>query len=81
MEESLISARESYADGAQGLLRAVHSPALEAGELAAGVERLRQAVLERNLDALIQGVLRMVPEYQPSILLREQMHAAAVVSA
>jgi FlaA1/EpsC-like NDP-sugar epimerase len=81
MEESLISPRETYADGGEGLLRAVRSPALEADDLAAGIELLRQAVMERNLDRLIQRVLRMVPEYQPSILLREQMHAAAAVGA
>jgi FlaA1/EpsC-like NDP-sugar epimerase len=81
MEESLISARESYAGGTEGLLRAVHSPAPDADELAAGVERVRQAVTKRNLGHLIQEVLRLVPEYQPSILLREQMQAAASVSA
>jgi FlaA1/EpsC-like NDP-sugar epimerase len=80
IEESLISARESYADGAEGLLRAVHSPALEADELAAGIELIRQAVMERDLDRLIKQVLRLVPEYQPSVLLREQLHAAAGVS-
>jgi FlaA1/EpsC-like NDP-sugar epimerase len=77
MEESLISARESYVEGPKGLLRAVHSPALGADELAAGIDQLRQAVQQRDLGHLMQAVLRMVPEYQPSLLLREQMHAAA----
>lgn len=80
MVESLISGRESYADETEGLLRAVHSPALEAGEVAAGVDQLLQAVLNRNLGHVLQAVLRMVPEYQPSAVLRGQMHAVAAVT-
>ena len=83
MEESLISTRETYTGKSFGPLRAVKSPTYEPNELATGIRNLRQAVQRRDLRFLLETVHNMVPEYQPSSLLREQIPAAlgAAVSA
>jgi len=79
MEESLLSPRESYPEAQTGLLRSVHSPALSSNELAAALQYLRTALQQRDLSSLLQTVQHMVPEYQPSLLLRE--NSSATVSA
>jgi len=79
MEESLLSPRESYPEAQTGLLRSVHSPALSSNELAAALQDLRTALQQRDLSSLLQTVQHMVPEYQPSLLLRE--NSSATVSA
>jgi FlaA1/EpsC-like NDP-sugar epimerase len=76
MQESLISTRETYADGAKDLLHRIHTPSPGADELAAALDCLREAVQHRDLNLLLEAVLRLVPEYQPSQLLREQVHSA-----
>lgn len=81
MEESLISTGETYAEERRGLLRTISSPMPEPATLDADFARLRHAVERRDLELLLEAVLRLVPEYQPSQLLREQLTAAAAVSA
>jgi FlaA1/EpsC-like NDP-sugar epimerase len=73
MCEALLSSRESYAaDGAPAApLRAIKSPNLAAPVLDEILQQLQQACQERSLERLLTAVLRAVPEYQPSILLRE----------
>jgi FlaA1/EpsC-like NDP-sugar epimerase len=78
MQESLISTRETYADGQKNLLHSVRTPSPGADELAAALDCLREAVQHRNLSLLLEAVLRLVPEYQPSVLLREQLHSSVV---
>jgi FlaA1/EpsC-like NDP-sugar epimerase len=78
MEESLISPRESYQDAEPGPLRAVHTPALSSDELAASLQNLRAALQQRDLSSLLQTVQRMVPEYQPSLSLRENSSATVI---
>lgn len=72
MEESLISTREIYADGQEGLLRTILSPVPEPHDLHRAMSQLQRAVEQRDLELLLEAVLRVVPEYQPSQLLREQ---------
>lgn len=78
MQESLISTRETYADGQKNLLHSVRTPSPGADELAAALDCLGEAVQHRNLSLLLEAVLRLVPEYQPSVLLREQLHSSVV---
>jgi FlaA1/EpsC-like NDP-sugar epimerase len=76
MAESLISKRESYLHESQGSLQAACSPALQPVELTLGISRLRQAIKQRDLRLLLDTVRLLVPEYQPSSSLREQIPAA-----
>lgn len=81
MEESLISAQETCAEGAHGLLRTIRGTLPEPDALDAAMSRLRQAVEHRNLGLLLEAVLLLVPEYRPSELLREQLPAGEAVHA
>ena len=81
MEETLISTREAWAENRQGLLQTIITPMPDPDALDADTSRLRQAVERRDLQLLLDAVLRLVPEYQPSQLLREQLPATAAVSA
>jgi FlaA1/EpsC-like NDP-sugar epimerase len=79
MSEALLSDRESYIAHADvnRLLRAVKSPHVSAMVLHEILRQLEQACRERSLEQLLTAVLRAVPEYQPSAVVR----AAGVVSA
>jgi len=81
MEESLISSRESYRGAPNGMLREVQTPTLSPNEISVALDDLRTASHIRNLPALLRAVQTLVPEYQPSAHLREQMQAAATVNA
>ncbi len=69
MCEALLSVRESYRDPEAGLLRPVVSPTSPPGLLEEVIPVLQSACTERSLEQLLQAVLRVVPEYQPSGLL------------
>jgi FlaA1/EpsC-like NDP-sugar epimerase len=71
MREALLSSRESYAapDKRAGRLRAVHSHGLAPAVLDEVAQQLQQACQERSLARLLEGVLRAIPEYQPSELI------------
>jgi FlaA1/EpsC-like NDP-sugar epimerase len=79
MCEALLSDRESYVAHADAgrLLRAVESPCLADAVLNEVLRQLDQACRERSLEQLLIAVLRAVPEYQPSAVVR----AAGVASA
>jgi FlaA1/EpsC-like NDP-sugar epimerase len=65
--EALISTREAYAThNGSTALRGIDSPALSVATLDEIFEELQRACRERSLDQLLNGVLRAVPEYQPS---------------
>lgn len=81
MEETLISKCETLAGDRQDVLRTIISPMPGADALDAGIMQLRQAVERRNLQLLLDAILRLVPEYRPSQLIREQLLATAAVSA
>jgi FlaA1/EpsC-like NDP-sugar epimerase len=67
-----ILSRESTA-GIQWLA----SPLVSASQLAAGLMDLAVALHDRNLAKLLDTLTRLVPEYQPSAYLLEQIAAAA----
>lgn len=77
MEEAMISAREAYSGEAVGLLRKVDTPLINGDELVAGIKALEEAVRRREVGLLLAAVLRLVPEYRPSLLLRERVSAVA----
>lgn len=81
MEETLISTQETWAEDRQSVLRAIITPMPDPDALDADMGRLQQAVEQRDLQRLLDAVLRLVPEYRPSQLLREQLPATAAVSA
>jgi FlaA1/EpsC-like NDP-sugar epimerase len=71
MCEALLSERESYvAQAGISLLRGVNSPALPAAVLDEVLKQLGQACQQRSLPQLLTAVLRAVPEYRPSALVR-----------
>ena len=79
MCEALLSDREAYvahADLGQPL-REVKSPCLTEAVLDETLRQLEQACRRRSLEELLAAVMRVVPEYQPSAVVR----AAGVVSA
>lgn len=78
MEESLVSKNESYQNIVNRSLRTVHSPALSHEELSPLLDDLRKALRQCDLPFLLQAVQRIVPEYRPSLSLRQ---SAAVVNA
>jgi FlaA1/EpsC-like NDP-sugar epimerase len=81
MEETLIATGETCSEDRQGSLRIIRSPMPEPDIFSDAISQLQQAVEQRNLEILIESVLRLVPEYQPSHLLREQLTATSAVHA
>jgi FlaA1/EpsC-like NDP-sugar epimerase len=89
MCEALLSARESFAIDPreerredrqlrqERRLRPVRSPWLGRATMADVLEELELACQERSLDRLLKEVLRAVPEYQPSELMRTAVEETA----
>ena len=77
--EALLSERESYASDAvvEGLLRPVKSPCLPVAILNDVLKQLQRACEERSLDRLKKAILRAVPEYQPSAVMRAALEDTA----
>lgn len=76
MCEALLSAEESYSAD-DGLLRHILSPPLPGDRIKEMVQQLRQACQERSPEKLLQAVLRAVPHYQPSELIRSRIEQTA----
>ncbi len=74
MNETLLSDREFLGELMAGKetprLRRVRGPHLSRGELMTAMEDMQQCIRERATDRLLQTLLRVVPEYEPSLLLR-----------
>ena len=79
MCETLLSTKESFATnpGEAGTLRPVKSPCLPTATMEEVLGELEHACQERSLDRLLKGVLRAVPEYQPSALMQTAVEEAA----
>lgn len=76
MCEALLSTREAYASAeSKQPLRTVRSPFLAARVLDEVLQQLEQACRERSLERLLAAVLRAVPEYRPSAVIREALRA------
>jgi FlaA1/EpsC-like NDP-sugar epimerase len=73
MCEALVSARESYVAHADSrkLLRDVDTPGLPSTVLGEILQQLQRACQERSLERLLAAVMRAVPEYRPSAVIRE----------
>jgi FlaA1/EpsC-like NDP-sugar epimerase len=77
LEETLLSRRETWAVLAGSCnegesLRQVVSPCPPLQEFTAYMDELRDAVQLRDLDRMIEAVLLLVPEYQPSSFIASQ---------
>jgi FlaA1/EpsC-like NDP-sugar epimerase len=77
MQEEFIAANETVVGDAADGLRWVQSAAPAFPELAAGLVELETALEQRDLASLLAAMTRLVPEYQPSAFLREQIETAA----
>jgi FlaA1/EpsC-like NDP-sugar epimerase len=79
MCEALLSARESFApnSSAERQLRPLKSPCLAPRVMTDILEELELACQERSLERLLKAVLRAVPEYQPSALMRTAVEETA----
>jgi FlaA1/EpsC-like NDP-sugar epimerase len=79
MCEALLSNRESYRSSPDSILRAVSSPAIPTQALNEILKQLQQACRERSLQQLLAAVIRAVPEYQPSTVIKAALAAEAGV--
>ncbi len=75
LEESLLSPGEKYNGFATPSLRRVLGP--PAADLDSAILALQAAVTARDLPSLLTSVKELVPDYEPSILLREPSVALA----
>ncbi|HEX4037036.1 MAG TPA: polysaccharide biosynthesis protein [Acidobacteriaceae bacterium] len=73
LDESLVGPRERLGDRAAPGLHRVFGPAVSG--LEAGIAALESAIALRNLPALLREVERLVPDYEPSALLRGAVSA------
>jgi FlaA1/EpsC-like NDP-sugar epimerase len=69
LDESLISPRETYAANATPDLRNVISPAFHG--LDDAIRALESAITDRDLAFLLKLVEQLVPDYEPSTVLRD----------
>ncbi len=75
LDESLLSAAERVTGSAARSLRSVLTPL--AANLNAGIRDLEAALESRDLADLLHAVQRLVPDYQPSALLRDSLAESA----
>jgi FlaA1/EpsC-like NDP-sugar epimerase len=75
MCEALLSGRELYTGSPNSALRSVASPAIPGQTLDEMLEQLQQAYRERSLQRLLAAVMRAVPEYQPSAVIKAALTA------
>ena len=79
LHEEFICPGERLADGVGPSLRAVDGVDVPCEVVHSAMAQLDVAVRARNLDAVLQLIARLVPEYRPSGS-RDQKHAAPMVS-
>lgn len=77
IHEEYVSDRETMSQDPIDGLHQIDSPRLSEAELTGGLAELDAAVCELNLARLLATLTRLVPEYQPSAYLRDQVAAAA----
>lgn len=75
MQEELLSANEFVGDATEGPLplRKVNGPQPAAADILHALDQLKQAVHARATDRALQILHRLVPEYQPSDLIRHHL--------
>ena len=77
LQEEFVAANEVILRETADGLQWVQSPSPSPSDLAAGLVELDAALKQRNLASLLATLTRLVPEYQPSAYLREQLEAPA----
>ena len=77
LHEEFVSDRETMSNDQVDGLHQIDSPHLSEAELAGGLAELNAAVCELNLAKLLAALTRLVPEYQPSAYLRDQVALTA----
>jgi FlaA1/EpsC-like NDP-sugar epimerase len=70
MCEALLSGGESYTTAPDSPLRSISSPAISVQALDEILEQLQLASRERSLERLLAAVMRALPEYQPSAVIK-----------
>ena len=75
MCEALLSGGESYTTSPDSPLRSVASPAIPAQALDEILQQLQQACRERSVERLLAAVMRALPEYQPSTVIKGALAA------
>ncbi len=78
LEESLLSTSESFAQEANTPLRKIRSSIPNLAAIEAAMHQVKKSIFRHHLPQLIEAVQSIVPAYQPSHLLREQIRAQAV---
>ena len=77
LHEEFVAADETITSETPDGIQWVTGPNVSAAHLVTGLADLVAAVNERSLAKLLDGLTRLVPEYQPSAYLLEQVEAAA----
>ena len=80
--ERLIASREVLHAEVEGLrsgLRVVETPLVGGSKLMAALDRLRDAIRRRDLEHLLRGIRELVPEYQPSSVIRAALKNQAAL--
>ena len=75
MCEALLSGSESYTAAPDSPLRSIASPAIPAQALDEILQQLQQASRQRSLQMLVTAVMRALPEYQPSAVIKTALAA------
>ena len=75
MCEALLSGGESYTASPDSPLRSIASPAIPARALDEILQQLQQAARQRSLQLLVTAVMRALPEYQPSAVIKTALAA------
>jgi FlaA1/EpsC-like NDP-sugar epimerase len=70
MCEALLSGGESYTTSPDSPLRSVASPAIPGRALDEILQQLQQACRERSVERLLAAVMRALPEYRPSTVIK-----------
>ena len=76
LQEEFVTAYETVTSETSDGIQWVNGPNISAARLITGYANLVAALNERNLAKLLDVLTRLVPEYQPSTYLLEQVEAA-----
>ena len=78
LHEEFVSDRETMSPEMPDGLHWIKGPRPTEAELVEGIAVLHAAVGEMNLAKLLEAITRLIPEYEPSAYLREQVASAAL---
>jgi FlaA1/EpsC-like NDP-sugar epimerase len=76
LTEKLLSDEEYFLDDRKAPLRPIHSESPSRDELEHAMQQLEQAAQQRNLPQLMRIVGHLVPDYEPSKVIRAAIQAA-----